>query len=155
MTDAVSTVGLVLGLLVLVGIVLFITVVVVNMIRSARSMAPIEERPPTLTEARKMDILTALTRFKTAGPPAAATPGKKITDAEVMQQVFASASRVACLRNTSGTASSNQPAHDMHSVVIFNSFNDYYDVGYDVEPQPAEDFGKQIAGMLGVPFALE
>lgn len=155
MTDAVSTVGLVLGMLILMGIVLFITVAVVNVVRSARTMALIEKGPPVLTEARKMDILTALTRFKTAGPPAAATPGKKITDAEVMQRVFASAARVACVRGTCRGAGSNQPAYDQYAVVIFNSFNDYYDVGFDTEPQPAEDFGKQIADMLGVPFSLE
>jgi hypothetical protein len=150
-----ATISLVIALIIIAGIVLFITVFVVNLVRSARSMAPIEKRPPILTEDRKMQVLTALTRFKTAGPPAGPPPGQKITDAEVMQRVFASASRVACVRGTCRGAGSNQPAYDMYAVVIFNSFNDYYDVGYDIEPQPAEDFGKQIADMLGVPFSLE
>jgi hypothetical protein len=155
METPMAAISWVIALIIAAGIMLVITAFIVNVVRSARTMAPIEKTPPVLTEARKMDILTALTRFKTAGPPAAVTPEKKITDAELMQQVFASASRVACVRGLRGATGGNQPAFDMHTVVIFNGFNDYYDVGYDSEPQPAEDFGKQVADMLGVPFSLE
>jgi len=155
MATPMVTISWIIALIIAAGIVLVFTVFIVNIVRSARTMAPIERVPPFLTEDRKTQVLTALTHFKSAGPPAAVTPGKKITDAEVMQRVFAAASRVASVRGPRGATGGNQSAFDMHSVVIFNSFNDYYDVGCDSEPQPAEDFGKQIAGMLDVPFTLE
>jgi hypothetical protein len=147
------------AVIILVASAVFFIGMIVVMSRLVRKHALIEKLPPRLTYERRKKILDAIDRFKKL--PGSPLPPQllKPRDEDIMMAAFAAASKVTCMGVLEGGQSTGQtggnPARSMTSVVLFNSFNDFYDLGNASEPAVAEEFGKEVADRLGIPFSIE
>lgn len=146
-------------LAVIVTSVLFFVGMIVVMSRLARKHAAIEKLPPRLTYERRRKVLDAIERFKKLPGPPPPPRKHRPTDEEIMMAAFATASKVTCMGVLEGGQSTGQtggnPSFPMTSVVLFNSFNDFYDLGNASEPAVGEEFGREVADQLQVPFTIE
>ena len=146
-------------MIILGAVAVFFIGMIVTIARLARKHAPIERLPPRLTYGRRRKILDAIESFKKLPGPPPPPQGRNPRDGEIMMAAFATASKVTCMGVLEGGQSTGQtggnPSRSMTSVVLFNSFNDFYDLGNASEPAMAEEFGKEVADLLGVPFSIE